>query len=148
MKKFWSYFVFYLIQWTWGILMNVVGALVALVMLCTGHKPYRCGPYVYFRTKWDFGGLELGMFFIIGEHCDDCACHEMGHGLQNLWFGPLSVFLSIGSAARYWYRELKYHRNNICPPTDYDAWWFEGQATQIGTKMWGEMWENHCKQYR
>jgi hypothetical protein len=148
MKQFLSYFVFYLIQWTWGIVMNVVGAFVALGILCTGHKPYRCGPYIYFRTEWDFGGVEFGMFFVIGKNCDSCACHEMGHGLQNLWFGPLSVLLSLGSAVRYWYREFKYHNKGKTPPTDYNAWWFEGQATQLGKKVWGEMWKEHCKKYR
>ena len=144
MKQFWSYFIFYLVQWTWGVLMNIVGVFIALVMLITGHKPYRVGPYIYFRTKWNFGGLESGMFFIIGENCDSCACHEMGHGIQNMIFGPFSCFFSIGSAIRYWYRELKYHRKNLNPPTAYDDWWFEGYATKWGTAMWKTTWQQHC----
>ena len=145
MNKFWSYFIFYLIQWTWGILMNVIGAVAALGMLCTGHKPYRCGPYIYFRTKWNFGGVEFGMFFIIGEQCDSCACHEMGHGLQNMCLGPFMAIFSAGSAIRYWYRELKYHRKGCTPPTHYDDWWFEGYATMWGTTYWNTMWSEHCK---
>jgi hypothetical protein len=144
MKRFWSYFVFYLVQWTWGVLMNIIGACVALGMLVTKHKPYRVGPYIYFRTEWDFGGLELGMFFIIGKNCDSCACHEMGHGMQNMIFGPFSCLLSIGSAIRYWYRELKYYRKDLVPPTEYDAWWFEGIATKWGEKVWSDMWQLHC----
>lgn len=145
MKKFLSYFIFYLIQWTWGILMNVAGACAALVMLITKHKAYHVGPYVYFRTKWNFGGVNLGMFFIIGDKCDSCACHEMGHGMQNMVFGPFHCILSIGSVIRYWYRELKYHRHHLQPPTDYDEWWFEGYATKWGTSMWSNIWKAHCQ---
>ena len=36
--------------------------------------------------------------------------------------------LSLGSVARYWYREI------FGAKTPYDAWWFEGQATELGTK--------------
>jgi hypothetical protein len=36
--------------------------------------------------------------------------------------------LSIGSVARYWYREI------FGAKTPYDSWWFEGQATELGTK--------------
>lgn len=35
---------------------------------------------------------------------------------------------SIGSALRYWAREL------FGAKTPYDSWWFEGQATELGTK--------------
>ena len=100
-----SYVVFYLVQLTWGILMNIVGGLAALGLLITGHRPYYFAPYIYFRTKWNFGGLNLGFFFIIGKDCDSCAPHEMGHGIQNMWLGPLLPFVvSIPSALRYWLR--------------------------------------------
>lgn len=111
-----SYICFYLIQWTWGALMNIVGGVTALVMLITGHKPYAFGPYVYFRTKWNFGGVNLGMFFIIGDRCDSCAPHEMGHGIQNMMFGPLMPFIvCLPSAYRYWLRTYygEYERNTF-----------------------------------
>ena len=34
------------------------------------------------------------------------------------------------SIVRYWYRELKYYRKGLVPPTKYDDIWFEGQATR------------------
>lgn len=56
--------------------------------------------------------------------------HEAGHGLQNIIFGPFQIILvSIPSAIRFWYRELKYYRKGKTPPTDYDSVWFEGMAT-------------------
>ena len=40
----------------------------------------------------------------------------------------------IPSAVRYWYREFKYHRKKLTPPTKYDDIWFEGQATKWGSE--------------
>jgi len=106
MKK-WQMILFYIGQFTWGLVLNLVGLLVALGMLITGHRPYYCAPYIYFRTKWNFGGLELGVFFIIGDRCDGCALHEMGHAFQNLMFGPFTpLVVNLPSAYRYWLREM------------------------------------------
>lgn len=145
MKKFLSYFIFFIIQWTWGIILNIIGLFVAIGMICTRHRPYWCGPYIYFRTKWDFGGVEFGMFFIIGEQCDSIACHEMGHSIQNMIFGPICCFLSLGSMIRYWYREFKYHKKSLNPPTSYNSWWYEGVATKWGTKFFNNKWYKHCE---
>jgi hypothetical protein len=61
--------------------------------------------------------------------------HECGHGLQNIMFGPLFIFIIfIPSCIRYWYRELRYERKGIMPPTSYDSIWFEGWATELGKK--------------
>lgn len=103
--KVWQYILFYILQWTWGIILNLAGAFVALFMLITGHKPHVCAPFIYFKTKWNFGGFSLGMWFIIGENCEHCAPHEMGHSIQNMFLGPLMPFVvAIPSALRYWIR--------------------------------------------
>lgn len=62
---------------------------------------------------------------------------EHGHALQNTRLGFIMPFaVCIPSALRYWYR--RYVRRfkgseayNALP--DYDAIWFEGQATREGT---------------
>ena len=144
MKKFWSYFVFYLVQWTWGIAVNIFGVLMALGMLITGHKPYKCGPFIYFRTKWNFGGLEFGNFFVIGKDCDSVALHEMGHGVQNMIWGPLMVFWSASSAIRYWVREIRYSIGKP-PKSGYDDYWLEGQATAWGKKFFAPIWKEHLE---
>ncbi|MBO5712210.1 MAG: hypothetical protein J6R47_05160 [Acholeplasmatales bacterium] len=40
--------------------------------------------------------------------------------------------ICIPSALRYWYRELRYNRKGITPPTKYDDIWFEDEATKLG----------------
>lgn len=131
-KRRWLY---YLIQFTWGLTMNIFGGAVALVLLCCGKKPYRYGWNYCFELDVNFG-LELGIFFIApingSEHTKK---HEHGHAIQNLYFGPFCIgMVSIPSATRYWIREIQ--RMLKKPPTsDYDDVWFEGQATQSGSNF-------------
>ena len=112
MKKFLSYFVFWLLQCTWGIIMNIAGGLVALALLITGHKPRHLGPVVYFEVGNNWGGLELGAFFLCcKEPGDALKLHECGHAIQNIIFGPLFPFIVfIPSATRYWFREMRTHK--------------------------------------
>ena len=104
MKKTLSYVVYWLWQCTWGFVMTSIGAMVALGLLIAGYKPKTLGPAVYFEVGEGWGGIELGGFFIC---CKDASLHtkshELGHGLQNLIFGPFMPFVvCLPSAARYW----------------------------------------------
>lgn len=133
MKKF----LFYLLSFTWGLPMTMIGCLVALAMLALGKKPEKHGACWYFKIGRNWGGLELGIFFLTDETPSKRTLnHEHGHAIQNCWFGPLMPFLvSIPSAARYWYRELRYYYKGKTPPTAYDDIWFEGMATRIGSEF-------------
>lgn len=128
--------LYWIISLTWGGLMTFIGLIVALVLLVTGHKPYRFGYTFYFKVGKSWGGLELGGLFITDSNPSlHTLCHEHGHGLQNLWWGPLFPFvIGIPSAIRYWYREIKYYKKGKQPPTTYDSIWFEGQASRLGEK--------------
>ena len=108
MKKFFKYFGYWLLQCTWGLPMNLIGAIVALVLLITGHKPKTLGPNVYFEVGEYWGGLELGGFFICCKQSDmDTKYHEAGHGIQNIIWGPLFPFVIwMPSALRYWLRNM------------------------------------------
>ena len=131
MKKFFYWFI----SLTWGLFMTLIGLLVALTLLVTGHKPYKFGYTFYFKVGKNWGGLNLGAVFITDNTPSEHAlCHEHGHGLQNCVFGVLFPFLiGIPSAFRYWYREIKYYKKHKIPLTRYDDIWFEGQAS-----FWGE----------
>ena len=140
MKRLIAYLIFYIIQFTWGIVTNIIGILVAIAMLITLHKPHKFGPSIYFELKcMKYSGFELGIFFLVGTNADDhIKYHEAGHGIQNMFLGPLFPFLvSIPSFIRYWYREFKYYKKGLYPKTDYDDIWFEGQATKLGVKIYG-----------
>ena len=85
--------------------------------------------------------MELGIFFLTNKKpTKHLLQHESGHAIQNCYLGFLMPFLvCIPSALRYWYRELKYNRQNVKPPTKYEDIWFEGQATKLGQKYFAEM---------
>lgn len=198
MKKFLSYFVYWLIQCTWGLPMTLIGAIAALGLLISGHKPKHLGPTVYFEVGESWGGLELGGFFLCDKHSPlETKYHECGHSLQNMIWGPLMPFVvCIPSAARYWlfnlnspltraiyvsllllagiavstggavvfaliggfktivilfevlrmyFISLTIWLNVFQSPQfyngkrpDYDAVWFEGQATRWGMKVYGK----------
>ena len=125
---------FYLLSFTWGLPMTLVGCIVALCLLITGHKAKRWGYSWYFEVGENWGGVELGAFFLTDKTTSThTKNHEFGHGIQNCYFGFLMPFIvCIPSAIRYWYREImeRAKPHKALPP--YDSVWFEGQATRLG----------------
>lgn len=108
-----------------------IGTIVYFTLILFGCKPksfYGICPYFEIGSNW--GGLEMGWFFICSKHSSDrLKSHEVGHGVQNAAIGGLKMLsLCIGSAMRYWWRAI------FGAKTPYDSWWFEGQATEIGLK--------------
>ena len=127
---------FYTLSFTWGIIMTLIGCLVALVLTIAGYRPKKWGRCWYFEVGEGWGGLELGIFFLTSKNPSvHTRNHELGHAFQNCKYGPGMIVISIMSAARYWYRELKYNRKGQVPPTKYDDIWFEGEATKLGTEF-------------
>lgn len=123
--------VYYLLQLTWGLPMNIVGLIVVGVMMLCGRRPMRYGCGWCFECDVDWG-LELGIFFIAPPYSIHTKNHELGHGIQNIYLGPLTLFVVTGpSIFRFWWRKL---RKKLGKPitTGYDEIWFEGQATKSG----------------
>ena len=117
--------------------MNIIGGVAALGLMFRGYRPYRYGPCVYFIVPQNMGGINLGMFFIIGSASVSARPHESGHSIQNIIWGVLFPFvIGIPSLVRCQYRNYLITNNPAkfrkLPP--YDAIWFEGQATRFGNK--------------
>ena len=112
--------------------LSLIGDIVYLILNVFGYQQkmfYDICPYFEIGTDW--GGLSIGWFFIC---CKDASektkCHELGHTLQNANIGGWKMLgLSLMSVIRYWYYTLC----NVDWSTYY-LWWFEGQATDLGTK--------------
>ena len=131
---------FYVLSWTWGFLMSFIGALVVIGIKLYGRcikKPFKLEKhgYCYYITvgkRW--GGVNFGMFFLVCETARDATkYHEHGHAIQNCFWGLLSpLVITIPSAIRYWYRELRYNRKGLKPATSYDSVWMEYDATLTG----------------
>lgn len=105
--------LFWVWSCTYGCVMTLVGAIGALMCLITGHKPHLFNGRVYFMIINDYwGGMEAGPFFFTDKRPTlHLKQHECGHGIQNLYLGPLFPFVvGLESVARYWLREFKTHK--------------------------------------
>ena len=81
----------------------------------------------------------MGVFFFTEKFpAQELCAHEFGHGIQNCVYGIFMIpLICIPSAIRYWYYEIiwRINQEKYYKLPDYDAIWFEGQATKWGTQM-------------
>lgn len=125
---------YYLLQFTWGILMNLFGLIGAVAMIATGHKPQKHGGAIMFVTKKkNWGGLSLGMFsFVCANAPERTKNHEFGHSLQNCKWGPAFPFvIAIPSFLRYWKFMIRLYSGKKLTES-YHSIWFEKQANDLG----------------
>lgn len=124
--------LYYILSYTWGSLLTLVGLLASLIMITICKQPIAFKGIWYFKVRPNWGGVSLGSCFIRDTTSyDSINYHELGHTYQNAILGPFFIFLvAIPSAIRYWYREFS--KKMQLP---YDAIWFEGSATDIGKSL-------------
>lgn len=114
-------FLFYLVQWTWGLPVNLVGGIAFLICTKIKKRPYQRFGYSFIVfLPWKSGGLSLGLFIFVKD-CPErvkwtynTRIHEYGHTWQCLLLGPLYYFV-IALPSMIWcnlfasYRE----KNNV-----------------------------------
>ena len=129
--------LFWILSWTWGVIMTLVGALVFLALRLLGYKPKqnRYGYYIEIGEGW--GGAGMGPYCICSKNSSSrTLSHEFGHSIQNCYFGPFQILISIASGIRYQYRNYlvraKGKKHSELP--EYDSAWYEGMATRLGEK--------------
>ncbi len=85
--------MYYILQFTWGIIQNVVGFCIFLANIERMH--FRYGSAVVTVRRSRRGSPGLGIFIFItksamySEHRDFTLMHEYGHTLQSIILGPL-----------------------------------------------------------
>ncbi len=124
---------FYLRSFTWGLPVNLAGALVAAGLFATGHKPERFGNCINFTVGKNWGGGSMGIFILSCKNAGrKLKEHEHGHSIQNCYYGPLMLLVNLQSSTRYLYRRgiRKILPRKKLPP--YDSVWYEAEATQLG----------------
>jgi len=95
--------LFWICQWTWGIVQNIVGLLVFIVTLRNRHYVFRCAVVTNWNHPYSMG---CGLFIFLGNHSYsyysdekndkinyDVLVHEYGHTIQSIILGPLFVFV-------------------------------------------------------
>lgn len=132
--------LFYILSFTWGLPMTLMGLFGGLFLMAKGIKPKRFNNNIYFEVGSHWGGLEAGMFFFTDTTPSlHTKQHEAGHGIQNIIFGFFMPFVvSIPSAIRYWYRIYMRTNHPEVTLSSYDSIWFEGWATRLGEKYFPE----------
>ena len=125
--------LFYLLSFTWGLPMSIIGAALALLFILIGKRPKKCGYSFYFEVGRYWGGVNFGPFFFVEKDAtDELKTHEFGHAVQNCFFGVLFPFaVALPSFIRYWYREIRFLIGRPCTTSYYDIW-FEEQASDFG----------------
>ena len=124
---------FYLRSFTWGLPVNLGGAVIAAGLLMTGHKPEKYGKCINFTVGKNWGGGSMGIFMITCRNAPQrLKEHEHGHSIQNCFYGPLMPLVNLQSTSRFLYRAgvQKLQPKKKLPP--YDSVWFEGEATELG----------------
>lgn len=136
--------IFYFISFTWGLPASFIGLLIMIPFLIIGKVKTFSGRLYgifpkFFGDNW---GFEMGCFYFVANN-EKNICemniglhrHECGHGIQNIIFGPLMLFIvSIPSVIRYWYRKIKIKNGKGSTLKSYDSIWFEAQADYYGSK--------------
>lgn len=107
--------LFYVLSFTWGIIMSLIGCIVFLALMIVGYRPKRFYDRLYIEVGNNWGGVELGPWFLtdksVGLHTRQ---HESGHGFQNTILGPFMPFVvCIPSAVRYWLREFRTSKGRL-----------------------------------
>lgn len=130
----WPRALFYLLQFSWGLPVNLVGLL--LFSCCRGARRERFHNSIVSRLPGNSGGLCIGIFIFLRQE-DPAArrrtlVHEYGHTIQCLLLGPLYWPLIVLPSA-IWYHGFKRWRQKHRVP--YDALFCERWATR-----WGKIW--------
>lgn len=131
-------FLFYLVQWTWGLPVNLVGGIAYLI--CTKIRGCRSQNFGYAKivyVNWKGGGLSMGLFIFMKEgHKDEkwtynTRIHEYGHTWQCLLLGPL-YYIIIALPSVIWCNFFEgYRKKNNVP---YSAVYCESWANNWGQK--------------
>jgi hypothetical protein len=139
--------LFYLLSFTWGLPMTLIGCIAAVFLLVIRYRPYKYGYCYCFEVGEGWGGVNLGVVIVISKNSSEhTKAHEVGHSLQNCWFGFLMPFIvGIPSAIRYWYREwlVGSGRKKYSELPEYDSAWYEGSASKFGHKFMNWYMQNN-----
>lgn len=125
---------YYTLSFTWGLPLTILGLLAGVVLIILGYQPKRFGWAWCFEVGRHYDGFSLGFIFFCGKYASNVTkAHEYGHSFQNCKFGLTMPILTLCSIVRYWYYTVMGDWLGRDLP-QYNSWWFEKQATEIGTK--------------
>lgn len=131
----WPRVLFYLIQFTWGLPVNLVGLILFLCFRGRFRSERFCNGIATCLPRLA-GGFSLGIFLFIGAagtaDSPGLCAHEYGHTVQCLLLGPL-YWLVVALPSVIWCHGFSNYRRKH--GIAYDALYCERWAT-----AWGRTW--------
>jgi len=134
--------LFYLIQWTWGLSVNLAGFLIFLFFKLRGCKSERFGYAHITYVPWEAGGLSMGTFiFMKADHPSkvwtyNTRIHEYGHTWQALVLGPF-YYVIIAIPSFTWCNTPALRRYREEKDVSYYVFYPEAWANAWGQKATG-----------
>lgn len=131
------YILFYIIQFTWGIIQNLLGFFLYIKYHKKEHTFYHGSIVTYHKGKW--GGVSLGVFIFINGNKDDkwiraTRVHEYGHSIQSFILGPLYMLI-IGLPSFLWCNLKRYRKLREEKGISYFSFYPEKWANYLGSKV-------------
>ena len=135
-------FLWYLLQFTWGLPQNLGGLLWFLFYLRRPHSLWNGAVVTRIRRKRFSGGFTLGIFIFLTEPLSeesehDLRIHEFGHTVQSLYLGPVWS-LVIGLPSMPWCNLPPFQKLRQRKGIPYSALYCEDWADRLGQKVLGE----------
>lgn len=133
-------YMFYLLSFTWGLPMTLIGVITAVILRAKGYRPKKWGYCYHFEVGESWGGINLGPIFVTSKNAPErTKNHEHGHAIQNCNFGLLMPFIVgipslLRSRYHVWYYRNRYPKTKRPLPNYYSVW-FENQASTLGDEF-------------
>lgn len=130
--------IFYLLQWTWGIIQNILGLLIYLYLKYTGLPEMRYRYNAAYVTRWRLkSSMSLGMFIFMGNEDIRTLVHEFGHSIQSCILGPFYLIV-IGIPSWLWANIPILAKWRATGKVRYSAFYPEKWANYLGMKFTGQ----------
>jgi len=141
MKHKLLHLLFYIIQFSWGIIQNIAGLFVFLYLMIKNPKRERMIFHASVICDWDneIECMGLGMFVFMHNFNHtmnrEILIHEYGHTIQSLILGPFFIPV-IAIPSLIWCKTMeKYRKENN---RSYYWLYCEKWANQLGETVTGE----------
>ena len=145
MKAF-RFFLCVIVQWTWGIVQNIIGLVLFLIFLTNRHFVFRSSVVTYWKIPYSAGcgmfiflnaeDMEMGGKGVNSKMDYDLLVHEYGHCLQSILMGPL--FLPVIAIPSIIWAALPYfERFRKRKGLSYYQFYCEKWANKLGDRVCG-----------
>lgn len=133
-----------IIQWTWGMLQNLLGLVIFLICIRKPHKIFRtavvtmwnrpdsmgCGMFVFLSSQKPMGFSDA----MVQKFRYETLLHEYGHTIQSLILGPMFLPV-IGIPSFIWASLPVFERLRSRRRISYYWLYCEKWATNLGNRI-------------